>query len=116
MLVDQNNHLYLIDWDTLILAPKERDLMFIGAGIWNSGYTPTEEEALFYTGYGEANINQDVICYYRLERIIEDIGIYCEHIFLSNDRSEDRKQSLDYIQTNFLPNGTIERAYAQEAI
>lgn len=114
LLIDQDNHLYLIDWDTLILAPKERDLMFIGAGIWESGYTAPQEKALFYKVYGEAGISQDAIYYYRLERIIEDIGAYCEHIFFSDDRSEDRMQSFKYIQANFLPYNTIERACAED--
>lgn len=113
LLIDQNNHLYMIDWDTLILAPKERDLMFIGAGIWDAGCTATQEEAHFYKGYGETEINQDAISYYRLERIIEDISVYCEHIFLSDSPVEERMQSFEYIQANFLPNGTIERACAQ---
>lgn len=84
--------------------------MFIGAGIWDSGCSSAQEEVYFYKGYGEAEINLDAISYYRLERIIEDISVYCEHIFLSNEASEDRMQSFKYIQANFLPNGTIERA------
>jgi spectinomycin phosphotransferase len=115
LLIDQNNYLYLIDWDTLILAPKERDLMFVGAGIWDSGYTPTEEESLFYKGYGQANINQDALCYYRFNRILQDIAEYCEYIFLSVEGGDDRMQVLEHLQPNFLPNGTIERACAQES-
>lgn len=111
LLIDHAHHLYLIDWDTLLLAPKERDLMFIGAGIWNSGYTPAEEEIFFYKGYGQANINQDVLCYYRFNRILQDIAEYCEYIFLSDEGGDDRMQVLKHLQPNFLPNGTIERAY-----
>lgn len=114
VFIDKSNRLHLIDWDTLILSPKERDLMFIGSGIWDSGCPPLEESSRFYKGYGETSINQDAICYYRLERIIEDIGIYCERIFSSNESLSDRKQALNYIQANFLPNGTIERACAQD--
>jgi spectinomycin phosphotransferase len=33
LLIDANATLYIVDWDTLILAPKERDLMFVGAGL-----------------------------------------------------------------------------------
>ena len=115
LLIDQDNHLYLIDWDTLILAPKERDLMFIGAGIWNSGYTAIQEESLFYKTYGDTKINHDAIRYYRLERIIEDIGEYCNHIFSSREHLDDRRQSLEYIKANFLPNSTIERACKKPA-
>lgn len=114
LLIDGNNDLYLIDWDTLILAPKERELMFIGAGIWDSGCTPAEEKSLFYKGYGETEISQDAICYYRLDRIIQDIGEYCEHIFLSDDGYDNRMQSFEYLQANFLQNGTVERACASD--
>lgn len=48
LIVDKENALYIVDWDTLIFAPVERDLMFIGAGIWDSGLTAAEEESLFF--------------------------------------------------------------------
>ena len=50
LLTANDGALYIVDWDTLIFAPKERDLMFIGSGIGDSGYSPLEEEALFYQG------------------------------------------------------------------
>ena len=111
LIVDKEGALYIVDWDTLIFAAKERDLMFVGAGIWDSGRTAIEEESLFYQGYGKTNINQDAICYYRFERIIQDIGEYCEQIFLSDEGGEDRKQSFEYLQSIFLPNGAIEKAF-----
>ncbi|MFN7038490.1 MAG: phosphotransferase enzyme family protein [Alphaproteobacteria bacterium] len=111
LLIDKESTLYIVDWDTLIFAPKERDLMFIGAGIWDSGLTPDQEESLFYQGYGQTEIDQDAIAYYRYERIIQDIGEYCEQIFLSDEGGDDRIQSFEYLKSNFLPGGTIERAY-----
>lgn len=111
LLISGEGALYMVDWDTLLFAPKERDLMFIGAGIGDTGRTPVEEKALFYQGYGSVDINQDAIAYYRFARIIEDIGEYCEHIFVSDDGNEDRMQSFDYVQSIFLPNGAMERAY-----
>ncbi len=35
-MIDKEEALYIVDWDTLIFAPKERELMFIGAGIWDT--------------------------------------------------------------------------------
>jgi spectinomycin phosphotransferase len=110
LIVDKEGALYIVDWDTLIFAPKERDLMFIGAGISDSGRKPTEEESLFYQGYGSTEINQHAICYYRFERIIQDIAEYCEYIFLSDEGDDDRIQSFKYLQSIFLPNGIMERA------
>lgn len=115
LIVDQEGALYIVDWDTLIFAPKERDLMFIGAGIWDSSLTSAEEESLFYRGYGQTEINPDAIAYYRFERIIQDIGEYCEHIFLSDeDDADDRMQSFEYLCSNFYTHGTIERAYQSD--
>jgi len=114
LLIDNNGALYMVDWDTLIFAPKERDLMFIGSGLGDSGYTPQEEETMFYQGYGPTNINQLAIAYYRCERIIEDIAVYCEQILLSDKGGEDRKQALIYLKSNYLPNGTIERAFQSD--
>ncbi|ETZ04486.1 aminoglycoside phosphotransferase family protein [Holospora undulata] len=111
LFVDKENALYIVDWDTLIFAPVERDLMFIGAGIWDSSLTAAEEESLFYQGYGQTKINQDAMAYYRFERIIQDIGDYCEYIFLSDEGGDDRMQYFEYLQSNFRTNGTIEMAY-----
>ena len=110
LLIADKDNFYMVDWDTLIFSPKERDLMFVGGGLGGNGHTPQEEEALFYQGYGQTNINQIAIAYYRYERIIEDIAVFCEQIFLSSEGGEDRKQALEYLKSNFLPNSTIERA------
>lgn len=111
LIIDKENALYIVDWDTLIFAPIERDLMFVGAGIWVSSLTAAEEASLFYKGYGQTKINQDAMAYYRFGRIIQDIGDYCEYIFLSDEGGDDRMQCFEHLQPVFLPNGAIERAY-----
>lgn len=111
LMIDQEGAFYIVDWDTLIFAPKERDLMFVGAGIWDSGLNASEEKALFYQGYGPTKITRDALAYYRFERIIQDIGNYCEYIFLSDKGGDDRMQCFEHLQSVFLPNGAIERAY-----
>jgi spectinomycin phosphotransferase len=110
VLVNGRNALYIVDWDNPMLAPKERDLMFIGGAQGFVGYTAQAEEALFYRGYGQAAINPRALAYYRYERIIEDIALFCEELLLSNAGGQDRAQSLRYLVSNFLPNGTIAAA------
>ena len=96
------------------LAPKERDLMFIGGAQGFAGHTAQEEETLFYRGYGQTQIDPIALAYYRYERIIQDIAVFCEQIFLTNEGGEDREQSLRYLTSNFLPNNTIEIAYTSD--
>lgn len=86
LLLENEDIFYLIDWDDPIMAPKERDLMFIGGGVGNVWNKPHEEE-LFYEGYGKTELNRVLLAYYRHERILEDIGEYIEELLL-----QDKKQ------------------------
>lgn len=108
LLLGANDALYIVDWDNPIFAPKERDLMLIGGcNVWNS----PREEALFYQGYGQSNIDRMALAYYRLERIIQDIAAYCQQLLLSDEGGEDREQGFMYFISNFLPNHEIEIAF-----
>jgi spectinomycin phosphotransferase len=111
LLIDDHDAFYMVDWDTIIFAPKERDLMFIGGGLGGNGHTPQEEETLFYRGYGQTQIDPVALAYYRYERIIQDIAVECEQIFLANGGGKDREQAFQYLTSNFLPGNTIEIAY-----
>ncbi|HET7087155.1 MAG TPA: aminoglycoside phosphotransferase family protein [Anaerolineae bacterium] len=114
IMIDANGALYIVDWDNPIFAPKERDLMFVGGGLGGDGHTAQEEETLFYRGYGQTQIDPIALAYYRYERIIQDIAVFCEHIFLTTEGGEDRERSLRYLTSNFLPNSTIEMAYKSD--
>ena len=115
LLINQRGHVYIVDWDNPILAPKERDLMFIGGGQGFIGCTAEEEQQYFYRGYGHTNIHSTALAYYRYVRIIEDLVLYCEQIFLARDSHEERQQSFQYVKANFQPGGTLERAYAADS-
>ena len=111
VLIGVDDSFYIVDWDNPILAPKERDLMFVGGGQGFTGHTPQEEEMLFYRGYGETQIDPVALAYYRYERIVTDIAVFCEQLLLSDAGGEDRAQSLQYLKSIFRPGGTIEIAY-----
>jgi spectinomycin phosphotransferase len=101
--------LYIIDWDDLILAPKERDLMFIGGGV-DTIWKTEQEEAIFYKGYGKVEINGSVLAYYRYERVIEDLAIIAEQLLLTDEGGVDRERSFGWFTSNFAPGSTIEIA------
>jgi len=111
ILIDADGAFYIVDWDAPILAPKERDLMFVGGGQMAAWRTPREEETLFYQGYGQTQVDPAALAYYRYERIVEDIAVFCEQIFLTNEGGQDREQSYQYLASNFLPSGVLEIAY-----
>ena len=107
LIDDRTGALHVVDWDTLVLAPKERDLMFIGAGLADSGYTPVQEIEMFFGGYGQTSIDCNAITYYRCVRNIEDLVDYCRWVFLSEAVGEDRRQAVDSVRSFFQPNGAV---------
>lgn len=112
LLIDTSDTLYIVDWDTLTLAPKERDLMFVGAGMGICD--KAQQEALFYQGYGQTETDPIALVYYRYERIVQDIAAYCEQILLSDEGGEDREEGLQQLTSQFLPNAVVEMAYKSE--
>ena len=109
ILISNKDELYIVDWDDPILAPKERDLMFIGGGI-DEIWKTKREEAVFYEGYGETEINLAALAYYRYERIIEDLVVICEQLLLTDEGGADRERSFGWFRSNFEPGSTIEIA------
>ena len=114
LLIDVHGALYIVDWDDPILAPKERDLMFVGGGLGGDGHTPQEEETLFYRGYGPTQVDPTALAYYRCERIVQDIAVFCERILSAREGERDRAQCLQYLRSSFLPNGVLELAYRSD--
>ncbi len=114
LLVGADDRLYIVDWDSPTFAAKERDLMFVGGAQGFIGHTAREEADLFYRGYGQAQIDLAALAYYRYERIVQDIAIFCEQILLTDAGGEDRAQALRFLMSNFWPGGTIAMARAAD--
>jgi spectinomycin phosphotransferase len=109
VLIGTDGNLYLVDWDNLIFAPKERDLMAVGAGMGGL-WSEARLKDLFYQGYGRVEINRMALAYYRSERIVQDIAAFCEQLFLTEEGGEDREQAYRYFTGQFLPGREIEAA------
>ncbi len=110
VLIDENSHFYIVDWDEPIMAPKERDLMFIGGGVGNVWNKPPEEK-LFYKGYGETEINSTALAYYRHERIVEDIAIYSRELLLTTAGGNNRLEMYKQFIAMFEPQGVVDIAF-----
>jgi spectinomycin phosphotransferase len=109
ILISNTGELYIVDWDDPILAPKERDLMFIGGGI-DEIWKTKPEEAVFYEGYGKTEVDLSALAYYRYERVIEDLVVICEQLLLTDEGGADRERSYGWFTSNFEPGQTIEIA------
>ena len=109
IFIRNNGELYIVDWDDIMLAPKERDLMFIGGGI-DRIWKTAREEAIFYEAYGETKIDLAALAYHRYERVIEDLVVICDQLLLTDEGGADRERSYGWFRSNFEPGQTIEIA------
>ncbi len=110
VLIDAGGRLFIVDWDAPIRAPKERDLMVPGGAQGFGGRSPAEEETLFFRGYGPSPVDAVALAYYRCERIIQDIAVECELVFMSDAATADRAQEFEYLTWNFRPGGPLDAA------
>ncbi|HAU1322205.1 TPA: aminoglycoside O-phosphotransferase APH(9)-Ia [Legionella pneumophila] len=113
VLVVNEESIYIIDWDEPMLAPKERDLMFIGGGIGNV-WNKHHEIDYFYEGYGKTNVDKIILSYYRHERIVEDIAVYGQDLLSRVQNDESRLESFKHFKSMFDPNDVVEIAFSSD--
>ncbi|MBJ7449170.1 MAG: aminoglycoside phosphotransferase family protein [Parachlamydiales bacterium] len=110
VLITQNSNIYIVDWDDPIMAPKERDLMFVGGGVANVWNKPQDIKS-FYSGYGASEINSTLIAYYRFERIVQDIAVYSQMLLLTDEGGDERSTMYKQFTDMFDTHGVIDIAF-----
>jgi spectinomycin phosphotransferase len=108
LLLSPDEKLWVVDWDQPILAPKERDLMFVVG-------TGAREGELFFRGYGETDVDSLVLAYYRYEWVVQDMGDFAERVFLTPATGDETKQdSVQGFMARFELGDVVEAAYASD--
>ena len=108
ILVADDGRILLVDWDGPMLAPRERDLLFvIGSRIARA--VEPHEEAWFFAGYGRVDVDREAIVYYRYERILEDIGEFGTSVLTEPDVPQASREAQVALAVSFFaPGGIVE--------
>jgi spectinomycin phosphotransferase len=111
VLVEDAGRLWIADWDEAVLAPRERDLMFVvGAGIGHGQVGPSEE-ASFLEGYGQVTADPALLAYYRCAWAVQDIAAYGEQALLSPTAGEaTRRAAVDGFEDLFASGNIVDLA------
>ena len=84
LIRDRAGHVFVIDWDEVMLAPKERDFIFI-----------REPQAdAFWEGYGQKEIDWMLLSYYLWERVVQDVIEEAQNVCFKDDLAEETKADI----------------------
>ncbi|MBN9390243.1 MAG: aminoglycoside phosphotransferase family protein [Chloroflexi bacterium] len=92
MIRTAQNEVFFIDWDDVMLAPKERDFIF--AGLDWAGADPTAVP--FFEGYGNTALDWSfdwaALTYYLAERVVTDLLVCTRDTFFTPNLSEEARE------------------------
>ncbi|MCB9136001.1 MAG: aminoglycoside phosphotransferase family protein [Anaerolineales bacterium] len=116
LLITPDQQMFVVDWDETILAPPERDLMFIMESPFVSNPPlPSRQQDLFFQGYGETDINWTALAYYRYEWAVQDLGDFAARVFLMDDVGEvTQREALRIFRGLFNPGDEVDIALKTE--
>jgi spectinomycin phosphotransferase len=111
VLVDDGRRLWIVDWDEAVLAPKERDLMFvIGGGLRRDLVAPADTDR-FLAGYGDAAADPRLLAYYRAAWAVQDVVAYGREVLMAPGLGErSRWAAVDGFRSLFAPGNIVDLA------
>ncbi|KAF1017392.1 MAG: Stress response kinase A [Stenotrophomonas maltophilia] len=111
LLMAPDGGLFLIDWDGLSLAPRERDLMFIGGAV--GGRWGREQPLGFAEGYAGPAGDPRWIAWYRYWRVLQDLIEFQQALLAAGAEKRPvplRRQSLQFLGEQFAPGNVFDAA------
>ncbi len=109
LLIGRAGEVWLIDWDDVIIAPPERDLMFPLGGVF--GDLSESELRLFFDAYGPVDIDPVRLAYYRSVRALEDAAGPAAQVLEPHRWTEaQREEALGIVQSVLSPDGLIAKS------
>src|SRR5881227_1755032 len=107
LLRDHASHVFVIDWDEVMLAPKERDFIFVRE----------PQASAFWEGYGQPEIDWVALTYYLWERVVQDLIVCAQDVCFRDDLGEETRADIAQLFHEILlgRSSTINAAYAAAA-
>jgi len=104
LLRNAAGRVFVIDWDEVMLAPRERDFIFVS----------TLQADAFFQGYGQVEIDWTALTYYLWERVVQDVIACAQDVFSRDDLGEESKTGIVQLFRAILEgsSSTLTTAYA----
>lgn len=113
ILVRSDGRIFVVDWDQPVIAPRERDLMFVLGAATGDAHRHPPGDAAFLRGYGDVEIDPVGMAYYRSARALSDIVELAIRVLGEHDVGmESRRAAADGINALFRPQKMVSAALA----
>lgn len=98
IMVDQNNEVYLIDWDEPLMAPKEKDLLFFESnlGPFSTGYAKFSSDVI---------IDREAWNFYIHSWNVAEIIDWGQRIFINKLSAEEKQHALEKLKEFLIESG-----------
>lgn len=110
VLLDVDGGVWLIDWDDAVLAPRERDLMFVRGGVLAFAAITPRQQAAFFEGYGPVEPDPVRLAYHLTVRALDDIADWTRQAMDTGHDDADRVRALDIVRGLVTPVGLVSLA------
>ncbi|HEX8219322.1 MAG TPA: aminoglycoside phosphotransferase family protein [Chloroflexia bacterium] len=105
---------FVVDWDDVMLAPKERDFIFAGGAPVDD--SARQDTSPFFAGYGQAEIDWRALTYYLWERVVTDLIACAQDVFFRPDLEEETKiEAVQLFSRILAEGGDVDTARAAAA-
>jgi spectinomycin phosphotransferase len=114
VLVDAGGTMSVVDWDELLHAPPERDLMFVRGSAIAEIVTDAQADA-FERGYGSAGTDPLLIAYYRIDWAVQDLAGFADQVlFGSRTDPGARARAAALFDGQFAAGSEVDTAIAAD--
>ena len=114
LIRDRAGRVFVIDWDDVMLAPKERDFIFVSDPPADG--SAGQNTPPFFQGYGQTEIDWVALAYYRWERVVQDLIECARTVFLRDDLgAETKADAVRLFDTIVVGGCEIQAAHAAAA-
>jgi spectinomycin phosphotransferase len=108
LIVTGGGDVVLIDFDDAVLAPRERDLMFVlGGGVLADRPATAKQQRWFLEGYGPVEADPGLLAYYRGLRVLEDVSELAGVALDPGVADDDRRWALGHLRGVLSPTGLL---------
>ena len=116
VLVDRDGAIHVVDWDEVMLAPRERDLMFVRGSVVAGPVSDGDADA-FEAGYGRIEVDRERLAWYRLDWAVQDVAGYATQVLFEPDRDPPgRPRARSRFEGQFGPGSQVAIALAADAL